>query len=99
MNCSPSGSSVHGITQARILEWVAISFSRQSHPIVEIPGPIQTNEIIPLAATWMDLEIGILSEVKLDREGEISYGITYRWNLKGNDTNELICKTETDSQT
>ena len=28
--CSPSGSSVHGILQARILEWVAISFSRGS---------------------------------------------------------------------
>ena len=28
MNCSPLGSSVHGIFQARILEWVAISFSR-----------------------------------------------------------------------
>ena len=25
--CSPPGSSVHGILQARILEWVAISFS------------------------------------------------------------------------
>ena len=30
MDCSPSGSSVHGILQARILEWVAISFSRAS---------------------------------------------------------------------
>ena len=28
MDCSPLGSSVHGISQARILEWVAISFSR-----------------------------------------------------------------------
>ena len=27
MDCSPTGSSVHGISQARILEWVAISFS------------------------------------------------------------------------
>ena len=27
MDCSPSGSSLHGILQARILEWVAISFS------------------------------------------------------------------------
>ena len=27
---SPPGSSVHGILQARILEWVAISFSRRS---------------------------------------------------------------------
>ena len=28
MGCSPPGSSVHGILQARILEWVAIPFSR-----------------------------------------------------------------------
>ena len=28
--CSPAGSSVHGILQARILQWVAISFSRGS---------------------------------------------------------------------
>ena len=33
MDCSPSGSSVHGIFQARILEWVAISSARGS------PGP------------------------------------------------------------
>ena len=30
MDCSPPGSSVHGILQARILEWVVISFSRGS---------------------------------------------------------------------
>ena len=30
MDYSPPGSSVHGIHQARILEWVAISFSRES---------------------------------------------------------------------
>ena len=30
MDCSPPGSSVHRILQARILEWVAISFSRRS---------------------------------------------------------------------
>ena len=32
MEWSPPGSSVHGILQARILEWVAISFSRGSSP-------------------------------------------------------------------
>ena len=30
MDCSPPGSSVCGVLQARILEWVAISFSRVS---------------------------------------------------------------------
>ena len=30
MDCSPPGSSVHGIIQSRLLEWVAIPFSRGS---------------------------------------------------------------------
>ena len=30
MDCSLPGSSIHGIFQARVLEWVAISFSRES---------------------------------------------------------------------
>ena len=30
MDCSLPGSSVHGILQARILEWVAMPFSRGS---------------------------------------------------------------------
>ena len=47
---------------------------------------------MPFAATWMDLEIIILSEVS-----QIPYDITYMWNLKC-DTNELIYETETDSQ-
>ena len=29
MDCSPPDSSVHGILQARILEWVAVSFSKR----------------------------------------------------------------------
>ena len=32
MDCSPPGSSVQGILQARVLEWVAISFSRPTSP-------------------------------------------------------------------
>ena len=46
----------------------------------------------------MGLEGIIESEVTLDR-GQESYGIPYIQNLKRNDTNELIYKTETDSQT
>ena len=34
MDCSPSGYSVHGILQARILEWVAIPFSRIRVPAI-----------------------------------------------------------------
>ena len=31
MDCSLPGSSVHGIFQARVLEWVAIAFSNIKH--------------------------------------------------------------------
>jgi len=40
MDSSPPGSSVHGIFQARIVEWVAISFSRgSSRPRIEPGSP------------------------------------------------------------
>ena len=32
MDCSPQGSSVHGILQARILEWIAMLSSRGPSP-------------------------------------------------------------------
>ena len=36
MDCSLPGSSVHGILQARILEWVTISFSKRIFPSQEL---------------------------------------------------------------
>ena len=33
MNCSPLGSSVHGILQARILEWLVVPSSRDDNRI------------------------------------------------------------------
>ena len=35
------------------------------------------------------------SVIKLDREGEISYDFPYMWNLKRNNTNELMKQKET----
>ena len=40
MDCSPPGSSVHGISQVRILEWIAISSSGGfSDPWIELVSP------------------------------------------------------------
>ena len=39
------------------------------------------NKIMPFTATWMELVIVILSEVKSDTERQI-YVIAYMWNLK-----------------
>ena len=52
-------------------------------------------ERMPFAGTWVDLEIIILSKF---RERQIPNDTTYIWNLKS-DTNELIYKTEIDSDT
>ena len=38
MYCSPPGSSIHGIVQARVLEWGAIAFSRNTGDTNSIPG-------------------------------------------------------------
>ena len=44
---SQTGSSVHGIVQVRILEWVAISFSRESSPTRD-----QICRFFTISATW-----------------------------------------------
>ena len=48
------------------------------------------------AATWMDIEIIMLSEISQDSERQTSYAITSMWDLKKG-YNELLCRTETDS--
>ena len=62
---------------------------------MEYYSAIKKNEIVPFAATWVDLEIIILTEVSQTEKDK--YHINCMWNLK-NDTNELIYKTEIDSQ-
>ena len=52
MDCSPTGSSVHGISQARILEWVAISFSRgSSWPRDQTQVPCLSGRLFTIWAT------------------------------------------------
>ena len=56
MDCSPPGSSVHGIFQARILEWVAIPSSRgSSQPMAELESlvsPALAGGFFTTSATW-----------------------------------------------
>ena len=64
MNYSLPGSSVHGILQARVLEWVAIAFSTTA---------IKQNEVIHVT-TWINLQNVVngdqsqLWELVMDRE-------------------------------
>ena len=64
LQCSPPGSSVHGILQARILEWVAISFCRgSSQPrdpsqVSSIAGTFFTDQApkVTFKGEWMGLQ-------------------------------------------
>ena len=63
----------------------------------EYYSAIKKNEIMPFAATWMDLEFIKLSEVSQKEKDKYHVISLCMWNLKY-DTNELVYKTETDSQ-
>ena len=48
MDCSPPGSFVHGISQVRLLEWIAISFSRGiPDPGIEPESPALQADSLP----------------------------------------------------
>ena len=57
MDCSPAGSSVHGILQARILQWVAVSFSRGSSwlgsPALQIDSLLSEHQGKPFLLTQL----------------------------------------------
>ena len=60
--------------------WKQLKYPLTEEWIMKMWYTIQWNITqMPFAATWIDLEIIILSEVTLR---EISHNVTYMWNLK-----------------
>ena len=60
MDCSPPGSSVHGIFQARVLEWVAIAFSYKQHE-----ASTKSLDNLNSASTVGTFVLSLLSRVQL----------------------------------
>ena len=57
MDCTPPGSSVHGILQARILEWAAMPSSRGSsrtkdQNLLSLTSPAMTVRFFTTSTTW-----------------------------------------------
>ena len=49
MDCGPPGSSIHGIFQARVLEWGAIAFScRRVNPTLVTPSDLKSQLILTM---------------------------------------------------
>ena len=67
MDCSLSGSSVHGIFQARMLEWIAISFSRglSRYPAL-ISVLIYGSSVGPSCVTLEDTCLRVLEKLRWD---------------------------------
>ena len=69
-----------GLIKMSTIYHITLSLSLTHTHTPEYYSAIKKNKIMPLAATLMDLEIIMLSEEV--REEQISYDITYIWNLK-----------------
>ena len=67
MDCSPPGSSVHGILQARILEWVALPSPGG------LPDPGVDRWILHHSATWEAL----INNFKKERERKHLINLCY----------------------
>ena len=67
------------------------------HIYMEYYSAIKKNEIMPFAATWMDPEIVILSEVS-QTEKDKYHMISLICGILKKGANELIYKTEIESQ-
>ena len=81
-DCSPPGSSFHGISQARLLEWVVISFSRES----SWPGDWTrasclsciSRQILYHWANWSVQNEFLLSSKAL---GQAEFSLSFSWTL------------------
>ena len=78
MDFSPPGSSVHGILQARILEWVAITISRDlPNPGTEPRSPaLQVDSLLSLFSSVQSLSRAQLFVTPWTAECQVSLSIT-----------------------
>ena len=84
MDYSPPGSSVHGILQARILEWVAIYFSRGSSPPRDWTWISWTAcRFFAIWATWEDQRLLRVMEMQNMVDAFMEYSATIRNKLQG----------------
>ena len=88
MECSLPGSSVHGISQARILEWLAISFSRASSwPRDQTHVSCTGRQVLDHRATWEGLSI----QINVQKDANFFENLFFKYMVGGN---KLLCGAE-----
>ena len=78
MNCSPLGSSVHGILPARILEWVAMPFSRGSS------WPRDPTHILLYLPHWQEGSLPLCHLGRCNHHGNLATRtvLSPKWSLR-----------------
>ena len=77
-DCTPLASSVHGISQAQILEWVPISSSDPEMVPVSLMSPALAGGLFTTSATWGILNKGCALFVYSQQAGEGSMSSVLR---------------------
>ena len=72
MDCSPPGSSIHGIFQARVLEWGAIAFSviLILSPLILtflIKIPLRALKTLPPSSAWTPVKVSSMHFISTDK--------------------------------
>ena len=75
MDCSLPGSSVHGISQARILEWLAISFSRMDIMKKKI---ILVDFLLQISVYKLETRISLYMWKEGGKVGDSPYGLSIK---------------------
>ena len=92
MDCSPPGSSIHGIFQARVLEWGAIAFSGiTAYLLLKWPQASFCQHGIHLISLWIRICKELTPGVG---DGQGGLGCCDSWGCKESDTTEQLNWTE-----
>ena len=80
LDCSLPGSCVHGIFQARVLEWVAISFSRElPDPGIEPGSPALQADTLPSEPRGSPTFIHKWKDIEKEGHSDICHSIGKPW--------------------
>ena len=90
MDCSPPGSSTHGIFQARVLEWCVIAFYAHLQTMMQI-GNKSGQTMDSRSILWLSrLTIKWVMEDWLEWEGSRYYWCPCGWGKQNNRKNQLL---------